>query len=230
MTISATRSALPARFAKSGSVATAASSAPKIKSGRAMRRAIESASSACPRDTSSERLCASANAERGEDLAAHRGGRGGHGIERLEQKGWQGMLGIESGVKAEPSRLERGSGHSRIVTSLTRCSNSLAERVEGSCGVARHRTRAAEVEQEIGTSAQVELGSVAARDARSEEFGCRRAIATFECEPGPAVQCGDRLRWALLPRPELVLQTTERRPDVRADLQVHRFAGAEDFG
>ena len=94
----------------------------------------------------------------------------------------------------------------------------------------RHRTRAAEVEQEIGTSAQVELGSVATRDARSEEFGCRRAIATFECEPGPAVQCGDRLRWALLPRPELVLQTTERRPDVRADLQMHRFAGAEDFG
>ena len=58
--------------------------------------------------------------QRGEDLAAHRGGRGGHGIERLEQKGRQGMLGIESGVKAEPSRLERGSGRSRIVTSLTR--------------------------------------------------------------------------------------------------------------
>ena len=88
----------------------------------------------------------------------------------------------------------------------------------------------AEVEQEIGTSAQVELGRVAERHARSQEVGRRRAITTFEREPGAAMQCGDRLRRALLPRSELVLQTTERRPDVRADLHEHRLASAEDLG
>ncbi len=219
-TISDTRSAQRGKFARSASVTMAASSAANVTSGCATSRAIESASSAWPRDTSRGRLCASADATPARTWL------------RSSAVGAVGTASSASNSSAETGCCASSPAcmPSRAVSSADRAESSV---VAGLAAVATASLnasiapavspaiapRASEIEQQIGTSAQVQPGHVTERHARSEELGCRRAITTFEREPRSAVQCRGRLCWALLPRLELTLQPSERRPDVRADLR-----------